>query len=83
MLSGTAYKGYSDNDIFLVDFDQDLNMPYTPKIFRFNASGGVKWRQGRLTTLVKITNLLNQEIQQHVFGDILKQSVTFEARFRF
>jgi len=33
--------------------------------------------------LVKATNLLNQDIQQHVFGDILKQNVSFEARFRF
>ncbi len=43
---------------------------------------GVKWNQGRVTTLVKGNNLLNQDIQQHVFGDILKASVMFEVRFR-
>lgn len=48
-----------------------------------NASFGMKWAQRRVTTLIKVTNLLNQDIQQHVFGDILKQNVSFEARFRF
>ena len=42
----------------------------------------MKWRQGRITTLVKVTNIFNQDIQQHVFGDIMKRSVMFEARFK-
>jgi hypothetical protein len=31
---------------------------------------------------VKVTNLFNQDIQQHVFGDILKRTVSFEVRIR-
>jgi hypothetical protein len=47
-----------------------------------NGSFGVKWADGRVTTLVRATNLLNQDIQQHVFGDIIKASVVGEVRFR-
>jgi hypothetical protein len=43
---------------------------------------GVKFNQGRVTTLVKVNNLLNDDIQQHVFGDILKLSALFELRVR-
>jgi hypothetical protein len=43
----------------------------------------VKWQQGRYTTLVKATNLLNEDIQQHVFGDILKRSVVGEVRVSY
>jgi hypothetical protein len=56
---------------------------FTDSYTLVNASFGYKWAQRRLTTLIKITNLLNQDIQQHVFGDILKANVSFEARFRF
>ncbi|MGE3508129.1 MAG: TonB-dependent receptor [Vicinamibacterales bacterium] len=48
-----------------------------------NASAGRKWQGGKLTTMVKVNNLLNQTIQQHVFGDLLKTNVSFEARIKF
>ena len=47
-----------------------------------NAAVGMKWPQARVTAVVKVNNLLNQDVQQHVFGDILKRSVTFEVRVR-
>jgi hypothetical protein len=31
---------------------------------------------------VKVNNIFNVDIQQHVFGDIIKRSVIFEARFK-
>jgi hypothetical protein len=49
-----------------------------------NASVGVKWGSGgRIVTSVKGTNLLNESIQQHIFGDILKRSLMAELRFKF
>ena len=45
-------------------------------------NGSVKWAGGKVTTLVRGTKLLNQEIQQHVFGDILKASVAGEVRVK-
>ena len=41
---------------------------------------GYKWRGDRLVTSLKITNLANDEIQQHVFGDIIKRQVIAEVR---
>jgi len=32
---------------------------------------------------VKGTNLTNKDIQQHVFGDIIKRSVIAEVRFAY
>ena len=46
-----------------------------------NGTFGVKWSGGAITTLVKVTNLFNQSIQQHVFGDILRRTVVGEVRF--
>ena len=46
-----------------------------------NGSFGVKWNGGNLTTMLKMTNLFNQSIQQHIFGDILRRTVLAEVRF--
>ena len=46
-----------------------------------NAAFGVKWNNGDVTTLLKITNVFNNPIQQHVFGDILSRTVVGEIRF--
>jgi outer membrane receptor protein involved in Fe transport len=49
-----------------------------------NGSVGRKWGQdGRIVTLLKVTNLLNQEIQQHVFGDITRLQMVGELRVTF
>jgi len=36
-----------------------------------------------MTTSLKVTNLLNRTVQQHVFGDLLRRSVTGEVRLDF
>lgn len=48
-----------------------------------NALFGVKFNDGRVVASVKGTNLLNEKIQQHIFGDIIKRSVMGELRFKF
>jgi outer membrane receptor for ferrienterochelin and colicins len=48
-----------------------------------NASFGMKFADGKVTASVKGTNLTNDTIQQHIFGDLLKRSLTGELRFRF
>jgi iron complex outermembrane receptor protein len=48
-----------------------------------NGGFGVRWLDERLVTSIKVTNLLNEDVQQHVFGDILKRQVTAEARVTF
>ncbi|MGE0453510.1 MAG: TonB-dependent receptor [Vicinamibacteria bacterium] len=48
-----------------------------------NATFGVKWADGKVTTSIKGTNIFNEEIQQHVFGDILRRSIFAEVRLQF
>ena len=48
-----------------------------------NLGFGVKWSQDRLVTSLKINNLLNSEVQQHIFGDIIKRQVVGEVRYAF
>ena len=48
-----------------------------------NGGAGFKWAANKLTTSVKVINLFNQDVQQHVFGDILKRQVVGELRVNF
>ena len=60
--------------------------PEYPRILERIHVGGrgirVKWRAGTVTTSVKVTNLLNRTIQQHVFGDLLRRTVFAELKLR-
>ena len=56
---------------------------FTDAFTLVNASFGVKWPRQRLTTTVKVNNLLNDTVQQHVFGDLIRRSITGEARVDF
>ena len=48
-----------------------------------NAGVGVKWAGDRVVTSLKVMNLTNEEVQQHIFGDIIRRQVVAEARFLF
>jgi iron complex outermembrane receptor protein len=48
-----------------------------------NGAIGMRWLNDKLTTTIKVTNLANQEVQQHIFGDIMRRQVVGEARFGF
>jgi len=48
-----------------------------------NGSFGVRWMGGKLVTSIKGTNLANQEVMQHVFGDVIKRSVVGEVKINF
>jgi hypothetical protein len=36
-----------------------------------------------MTVAIRATNLLNKVAQQHVFGDLIRRTVTGEVRFLF
>ncbi len=80
---GNFSVGYTD-DAFWQDV---LDAPYhgTTKPYTLvNAGFGVKWGQKTpITTSIKGTNLANQTVQQHVFGDIIKAQVVGELRVQF
>jgi outer membrane receptor protein involved in Fe transport len=48
-----------------------------------NGGFGVNWAGERFTTAIKAINLGNDEVQQHVFGDIVKRQIVGEMRVRF
>ena len=48
-----------------------------------NGSFGAKWMGGRFITSVKGANLANQEVMQHVFGDVMKRSIVGEVKVVF
>jgi hypothetical protein len=43
----------------------------------------VRWAAERLVTSLKVTNLGNQQMQEHIFGDIIRRQVVGEARVNF
>ncbi len=53
--------------------------PYTT----VNGAIGVRWAKNRLVTSLKVINLGNQQVQEHIFGDIIKRQVVGEARVDF
>jgi outer membrane receptor protein involved in Fe transport len=54
---------------------------YTDAYTMLNATLGVKLADGKVMLSLKGTNLTNETIQQHVFGDVLKRSLVAELRF--
>lgn len=79
---GTAQVNYQDKALW-TDVLTSTYHGYTDAFTMINANFGVKWNNGKVVTTLKGTNLADKKIQQHVFGDILRRSVTFEARFTF
>jgi iron complex outermembrane receptor protein len=48
-----------------------------------NGMVGLRWLGERVVTSLKVTNLANQEVMQHIFGDVLKRSMVGEVRVTF
>jgi len=62
----------------------DARFAGTTKAFTtVNGAFGVRWAGERIVTSIKVTNLTNEEVLQHIFGDVLKRQVVGEARFTF
>jgi hypothetical protein len=79
---GSASVNYSDKalwtDVLSSAFDG-----YTDSYTMVNATFAVLWNEGKITTSVKGTNLFNEKIQQHNYGDILKRAVLAELKVNF
>jgi outer membrane receptor protein involved in Fe transport len=48
-----------------------------------NGGFGVRWAGEKLVTAVKVTNLANEDVMQHIFGDVTKRQIVGELRFTF
>ena len=84
-LNGTRFLGNASVSMATAAFWSDVLTPefhgYSDGYTMVNGSFGVRWNNGAVTTLLKVTNLFNQSIQQHIFGDILRRTVVGEVRF--
>jgi outer membrane receptor protein involved in Fe transport len=56
---------------------------WTDSFTLLNASIGIKLPSSKAILQLKGNNLLNQEVMQHVFGDVIKRSVVAELRVTF
>ncbi|HEY7412020.1 MAG TPA: TonB-dependent receptor [Vicinamibacteria bacterium] len=56
---------------------------FTDSYTMLNAAFGMKFVDGKVVATIKGTNLTNETIQQHVYGDVIKRSVFGELRFQF
>jgi outer membrane receptor protein involved in Fe transport len=62
----------------------DVRYAGTTKAFTMiNAGIGVRWAADKIVTSLKVTNLGNRQVQQHIFGDVVKRQIVGEARFIF
>ncbi len=68
-------------------FWQDvLNDPFhgtTEPYTLVNAGFGFRWLDDKVTTSLKVVNLANSSVQQHVFGDITKFQMVGEIKVQF
>jgi outer membrane receptor protein involved in Fe transport len=56
---------------------------FTDPFTTLNGAFGVRWLGERLVTSIKMNNIGNEEVQQHIFGDIIRRQVIGEARVTF
>lgn len=79
---GTLSVHYQDGAFWQDVLDSRFHGP-TDSYTLVNGSFGVRWAGDRFVTSIKVTNIGNEEIQQHVFGDVIKRQVVGELRVSF
>jgi iron complex outermembrane receptor protein len=68
------------SEAFWQDVLDDRYHGFTKPYTSVNLTVGMKWEGGRYTAALKMMNLGNEQIQQHVFGDIFKRQIVGEFR---
>jgi iron complex outermembrane receptor protein len=79
---GSLNANYSDG-AFWSDVLTSAYHGFTDSYTLVNGSFGVKWPHLKMTTTIKVNNIRNETVQQHIFGDLLRRSVMGEVRFDF
>jgi outer membrane receptor protein involved in Fe transport len=79
---GNLSASFVDDAFFQDVLDARFHGP-TEAYTQINGAFGVRWLGERLTTTLKVINLGNEDIQSHVFGDIIKRQVIGEVRLQF
>ena len=55
---------------------------WTDRFWLVGATAGVNFKGDRATWSIKGTNLTDRNVQQHIFGDLVRRRVMTELRFR-
>jgi outer membrane receptor protein involved in Fe transport len=79
---GNLSVNYADNAFWTDVLDARFH-GFTDSYTMVNATLGMKFSDGKVVASIKGTNLLNEKIQQHVFGDLIKLSLVAELRLFF
>jgi len=79
---GNLSVSYVDDALWQDVLDSRFTGP-TEAYTQINGAFGMKFAQDKITATIKGINLTNQDIQSHVFGDILKRQIMGELRFAF
>ena len=79
---GNLTVNYSDRAFFAQGI-QPFYYGYSDSYTLVSASAGRRWSDGWLTTNLKVLNLFDDPVIQHVFGDVIRRTVMLEALFRF
>lgn len=79
---GNLSVAYVDDASWQDVLDARFSGP-TEAYTQFNGAFGMRFAQDKLTATIKGINLTNQEVQSHVFGDIIKRQIIGELRFTF
>ncbi|MEP7116070.1 MAG: TonB-dependent receptor [Acidobacteriota bacterium] len=82
MFLGNLNVSYQDSAFWQDVLDSRFHGS-TDAYTQVNGAFGVKWAHDKVTTTIKFTNLLDKEIQSHIFGDILRRQVIGELRVQF
>jgi iron complex outermembrane receptor protein len=81
-LLGNLSVSFVDDAFFQDVLDARFAGP-TQSYTQVNGAFGVKFLRDKLQTTIKVINLLDEDIQSHVFGDILKRQMIGEVRVTF
>ena len=82
MFLGSMNVSYQDSAFWQDVLDSRFHGS-TDAFTQVNGAFGVKWPGNTVTTTIKFNNLFNEEIQSHIFGDILRRQVIGELRVQF
>ena len=82
MFLGNANITYQDK-AFWQDVLDSRYHGFTDSYTQVNGAFGVKWPGDKITTTIKVNNLFDEQIQSHIFGDILRRQVIGELRVQF
>ncbi len=79
---GNLSVSYVDDAVWQDVLDSRFTGP-TEAYTQVNGAFGVKFAKDKITASIKGINLANEDIQSHVFGDIIKRQILGELRFVF